>query len=317
MSPVRSARRRLIVSVLAACTVLGAAQGALAQVAGSPAPASPPASPSASPSPSALPDHQPEGTWLVTAFDAWNEGLVSPRPNTTLTAALLTGGLLEGQTGCGRYVGNWSLDGQRIGLRVTSKGPDPCGDRRTEEAVAYSLALDAVTSWRATETGLELLDELGAVRVILVTPSLPGLDGDWVVERLARPSGRLARLPADGTPTLSIAGDGAVSGTTGCRTLRTDVSSELQRVAFGEPDLAGLPCDGDAQRTERWLLRALDAAVRWRRDGDALELVNAAGDVLARMAPATPANPDGSPLPSLAPGGSIEPLPAGSAEPSA
>lgn len=235
-----------------------------------------------SPSPSAL-DVRPEGAFDVRAFDGWAEGLVQPRPNTTLTVELLEGGRLEGQTGCGSYFGAYTLDGDDLALGVISKGPDPCGLKRTEEAVAFSLALDAVVRWVPTPTGIELLDEQGLVRVVLDRPRRPGLTGEWIVERVARPRGRPTTPPQDSIVAISFDEDGSVGGNTGCRLFEGVYSSEADRVVIGPVETVGLPCEGALRRHERRLLDAFERTILWQRSGSQLRLTDGAGALLVEL----------------------------------
>jgi len=229
----------------------------------------------------------------VRAFDAWSEGLVEPRPNTTLTVQLLEGGRLEGQTGCGTYFGAYTLDGDDLALGVISKGPDPCGLKRTEEAVAFSIALGAVTSWVPTTSGLELLDAQGQVRVVLERLELADLTGDWVVKRVARPRGGLKAPPEGSIVLLDLDVDGTLEGSTGCRVIEGFYSSEADRVAIGPLETVGLPCDGELRRHERRLLDAFDRTILWQRNGSELRLTDGDGTVLLELTegvgdPATP-----------------------------
>lgn len=70
------------------------------------------ASPSAVPASPALVEARPEGTWAVTAFDAWSEGLAEPLRGSTLTVSLPPAGRLEGETACGTCVGGCAVDGE-------------------------------------------------------------------------------------------------------------------------------------------------------------------------------------------------------------
>jgi heat shock protein HslJ len=228
-------------------------------------------------------DIRPEGAFDVLAFDAWSEGLVEPRPDTTLTIELLEAGRLEGQTGCGTYFGAYALDGDDLALGVVSKGPDPCGLKRTEEAVAFSIALDAVTSWLPTISGLELLDAGGQVRVVLERSELAGLAGDWVIKRVVRPGGGLKAPPESSSVILDLDADGTLEGSTGCRLIEGFYSTEADRVAIGPLGTVGLPCDGELRRHERRLLDAFDRTILWQRSGSELRLTDGNGTVLMEL----------------------------------
>jgi heat shock protein HslJ len=242
--------------------------------------------PSVSPEPlvDATPAPHPlSGGWDVVAFDAWNEGLVQPRAGASWTAIFLTDGRLEGSTGCGTYFGGYSIDGERLGMGIISKGPDPCDVETTEEAVEYSVALEAVASWRPAYDGAELLDEAGAVRVVLARSGDSGVSGDWVATRYARANGRPAEPLADRPILLTFGDDGNLRGSSGCRLLHGLYSSQADQVVIAPVETTGLPCEGDVRSQERRLLRIFEQVVFWQRQGERLILADASGAPLLEL----------------------------------
>ncbi len=268
--------RHLTSLAVALCLVVGSYVGAAAQAA-DPAP-----SPSPVPS-SAIVDEPLAGTWDVLAFDAWDDGLEEPSPGVTLTAVLLPGGRLEGETGCGDYFGGYTLEGDRLGMGIISKGPDPCDVQTTEEAVRYSVALEAVVGWRPAELGVELLDASGDVRIVLARGGDQGLTGSWVVERYTRANGKPATPLADGPIELTFDADGNVLGSSGCRLLEGRYTSTRDQVVVAPVEATGLPCEGDARGQERRLLRILDEVVFWQRTSTRLVLADGSAAPLLEM----------------------------------
>jgi heat shock protein HslJ len=142
-------RLRATMVLLAVCLLLVPAAAARAQDA-SPGPAAvaPTTAPSAGPAGSPTSSEaRPEGTWMATAYDTYGEGLVEPLRDSTLTVSLLPAGRLEGQTGCGTYIGGYTADGESIRLGVISKGSDPCRGRREDEAFLL------LRRWRRSPAG--------------------------------------------------------------------------------------------------------------------------------------------------------------------
>ena len=78
--------------------------------------------PSPSPSSSPSPITSPEGDWAVSAFDAWEQGLAEPLPDSRLLLRLLADGQLEGETACGRFTGGWSSEGAELSMGVAPTG---------------------------------------------------------------------------------------------------------------------------------------------------------------------------------------------------
>jgi heat shock protein HslJ len=253
---------------------------------------------------------RPEGSWVVTGFDAFGEGLRAPRRDSTLTVSILPAGRLEGETPCGTYVGGYTIDGDRLRMGVLSPGIEPCGRREADEAFELTQALALVTTWAPGPDGLALIDDAGLVRVSLVSAdaAAAALAGDWRVRTLARRPGDL-RPPIEGTElTISFGADGRATGTTGCRDFEADTSIEADRVVIAPIALVGLPCEGDLRRQEARFVGHLDDTVEWQRDGEALVLIGAAGDVLVDAVSLHPA-PGSSPV-------ALEGAPSASAAPS-
>ena len=274
--------RRLLAAALLASASLAWSSLAVAQ--------EPSASPVLeAPSPSAVPlDVRPEGSWEVSAYDPWMEGLVEPRANTSLTVSLLTGGRLEGETGCGDYFGGYTIDGERLGLGIISKGYGECGLKRVEEAVAFSVALDAVASWRPGVGGLELLDENGTIRVVLERPLHVDVTGDWLAQRYVRSNGAMTEPLTDAPITLSFHEDGSVGGSSGCRFLEGEYRGEGDNILIGPIDTVGPACKGDERKQERRLFDLFGEIVLWERAADELTFTDAfSGPLLVLAAAAT------------------------------
>ena len=196
----------------------------------------------------------------------------------------------------------YSLDGERIGMGIISKGFAECGTKKTEEAVAFSVALEAVASWRATESGAELLAEDGTVRVILARSGDGDALGDWVVVSYARANGERARPLPDTPMVITFREDGSAAGSTGCRLFEGQYTSEGDRMVIGPIEPIGLPCKGPERKPERRLLTAFGEVVHWQREGDDLVLTDAFGESLVDLRSA----PETSPLASAEPAGPVK-----------
>ncbi|MDZ3823644.1 MAG: META domain-containing protein [Pseudoxanthomonas sp.] len=104
---------------------------------------------------------------------------------------------------------------------------------------------------------------------------------------------RLAGLAADARgPTLEFLADGRVAGHAGCNRF----SGQVQWLAadglrFGPVAATKMACmDARVAEREADFLRRLEAVAAWRRDGDALLLLAADGNELARLEPSPAAD---------------------------
>ena len=275
MSVVRFSRRTA--SALTLLALLSLPGPAVAQEA-SLEPAQPSSAPSAAPAASS-----PDGSWNVVAFDPWGEGLVEPLPQSTLIISLLGERLLEGASGCGRFTGGWFLEDGAMSMSVSPTGFLGCSEAQTGEAIGLESAIAAVSGWRPSESGVELVDAAGVARVVLEREQVPDNSGAWSVIRYQRPNGKLAEATADDPMILELHSDGTLSGTSGCRLLEGVYVFEGANATIGPLETVGLPCEGDLGRAERRLLRALGEVAYWRRDDDTLRLFDAFDVLLVEL----------------------------------
>lgn len=242
-----------------------------------------PPSPSIEPVPAATPAAvaSPEGVWLVAAYDAWEAGLTPPLPDSLLRLSFLPGGQLQGETACGRFDGGWTVEGGELFAGIAPTGFLGCADEQTAEATGLNTALAAVVRWQPDEVGgIELLDAAGATRLVLQPLRIGDPTGEWLVTRYRRPNGAWAEPVPDYPMELTLLQDGLLEGSTGCRYLLGGYRVDAGDMTIGPFDTEGLPCEGDVQRGERRLLRALGVVTRWDQQGDALILSSEAEPVI-------------------------------------
>lgn len=217
----------------------------------------------------------PEGAWMVVAFDAWQAGLAEPLPGSPLRVSFLADGRMQGETGCGRFGGGWGGAGNELFAGVAPSGFLGCAEEQTAEAVGLSTALGDVVRWQADDDGgLVLLDPAGTTRVVLQPLEIGDPAGQWLVTRFRRPNGEWAEPLLDQPMELGLLAGGILEGSTGCRLLLGGYSYDAGDITIGPFDTEGLPCEGDAQRAERRLLRALGQATTWEQNDDELVLSN-------------------------------------------
>ena len=102
---------------------------------------------------------------------------------------------------------------------------------------------------------------------------------EWRVESIGG-----VGVGADSRASITIAGDGALSGSGGCNRLmgRADIKGEA--VTFAPVATTRMACAPDIMQQERKLLDALQATRSYRLDGAALTLRDVSGAELMRLA---------------------------------
>ncbi len=264
--PLIDRSRRLLAAAMAGAFVLAPAAAAAQEATPEPSPSLVPTE-----TPVAVAT-SPEGSWAVVAYDAWEQGLSEPLPESSLQVAFLAQGQLEGETACGRFDGGWFYEGEELSLGITPTGNLGCEEPQTAEAIGLSTALTASVRWQAAGTGLELLDGAGVTRVVLETLGIGDPTGDWSITGYRRPNGNLVEPLPDRPMSLTLLEDGSLEGSSGCRLLLGQYRYEGSGMTLGPIEPEGLPCDGEAARAERQLLRALGEILYWEQVDDVLTL---------------------------------------------
>jgi putative lipoprotein len=101
-------------------------------------------------------------------------------------------------------------------------------------------------------------------------------DIEW---RLA--SVRGVEVAASAPATMTIAGDGAVSGTGGCNRIGGGVEIAPPAIEFGDMFSSMMACEDDLMAQESALIKALEAAASFSVSADTLVLMDASGAELA------------------------------------
>ncbi|MGH3038493.1 MAG: META domain-containing protein, partial [Gaiellaceae bacterium] len=206
---------RLVLAPLGALLVLGAA-AACGEDEASPA------------DPSAL-----EGTPWVLASGVDVEGWEDVAPSATFADGMVTG-----STGCNRFGGPYTVDGDSLELgeiAQTAMGCPPPADAVERE---YNGALESVRVWRAEDDELVLLDGDGAelVRYRAATPV-----GTWEATSVIQ-ADAVSSLIAGTEITATFAEDGTLSGSAGCNTYRTTYTTDRGGIEIAAPAATKKAC---------------------------------------------------------------------------
>lgn len=107
----------------------------------------------------------PGSTWTVTGYNNGNEAVTSVAAGSTLTIEFGTDETVSGNAGVNTYSGPFETTGSTIaiGPLVTTRmaGPE---ELMTQETL-FLEAMQAATSWRITQSKLELRDDSGALQI--------------------------------------------------------------------------------------------------------------------------------------------------------
>jgi heat shock protein HslJ len=210
--------------------------------------------------------------WIVSSgldVDGWEAFAPSIR---------FEGGRYDGSSGCNRYGGSYTVDGETIELGDTGATliacPPPAGDVER----AYFDALDRVARWSVDDELVLLdVDENEVLRYVAATP-----EGSWEVTSFA--TATAVSSPIAGTElTASFEEDGTLSGFAGCNTYMTTYSTDGEAIEIAPAATTRKACpepDGVMQQ-EAAYVAALVEAERFSVGGGVLQLLREDGTIVA------------------------------------
>lgn len=155
---------------------------------------------------------------------------------------------------------------------------------RVRPALRAGIYVDD-TLWFSSTDHVALPDDPTAEVTLNVqrvaSPAPAGPFGDWQASEIAgRP------VPKATPATLTIAPDGAVSGSGGCNRMTGHARIKDDTIRFGRMAATMMACLGDGMEQEQRFHAALEDARRFQMDDGALVLLNAAGQPVVRLMPA-------------------------------
>lgn len=171
-------------------------------------------------------------------------------------------GRLYGNAGCNRIMGGFEIDSVNpghIGLTNVASTRMMCPDMETEQKVLE--ALNEVTGFKSSATGVELTDKDGKVLISLEKREIPAvsvndINGEWKISKV---EGAAVEV-ADKTPFLSFnVAENAVHGNGGCNIINGSFSQEEgnpSSLKFGH--MISTMMAGPGMETERKVLTAMN-----------------------------------------------------------
>jgi heat shock protein HslJ len=195
--------------------------------------------------------------------------------------ATFTGDTVAGFTGCNRYTGGFTVDGDELELGMIASTQIACVPPADAVEREYLAALERVARWRSEDDALVLLDDEGAelLRYLAASPA-----GDWHASSIQ--TGTALASPLPGTEiTARFADDGTLTGSAGCNRYRTTFTIDRGRIEIAPAAATKKACNAPAgvMDQEAAYLAALPTAKSYRLEGASLALLRADGTFVARF----------------------------------
>jgi len=200
--------------------------------------------------------------------------------------ATLRDGTITGLSGCNRYGGTYTVDGNRLALgpiRATLRSCGPVADAveadfldRLQRVVTFGVDGDCMVMVGADDAELLVFDAMRA-----------SLEGSWEIIGYLMASGAgFSSTVVDSTPTAVFNADGSMSGTTGCNSFRGRYTTDDFNVTIGPMLATRMACPPDRAEQEAGILKALESATTFALTPGTATLLNAAGQLVISLVPA-------------------------------
>ncbi|MFF0816410.1 META domain-containing protein [Rhodococcus sp. NPDC003318] len=189
---------------------------------------------------------------------------------------------LSAAAGCNRAVGTADFSDDRItvtGPLATTMMACPGGRAGADAWVAEFFA--ASPNWSLDGDTLQLSTDDATVTLLdkkVAQPDRPLVGTAWVVDATISRSAVTSSLAIeDSMPTLLIADDGTVTGSTGCNNFTGTAEVAGDTVTFGPLATTRMMCEPDVAEVETAVLTALDGTTTATIESDRLRLMNVNG----------------------------------------
>lgn len=191
---------------------------------------------------------------------------------------------IAGTAGCNRATGTADFSNGTITTGPMATTMMACPGERGGSDAWLTGFFEANPAWALDGDTLRLRTADSTVTLLdrkVAQPDRPLTGTTWVVDSTISPTAvTSSRAIEESSPTLQIASDGSVTGSTGCNTFTGTAQISGDTVTFGPLATTRMACAADVAEVERAVLTALDGSTTATVDSDRLRLMNANGNGL-------------------------------------
>lgn len=213
-------------------------------------------------------------TWRLTAVGCKGVTGFATDPVT----ARFEAGRVSGFSGCNRFTGSYTLDGDSLVVGPLAGTMMACADPQMAIEKTFLSGLTGKLRQAISGDRLTLTSASGDALAFQVEPA-PTLEGvDWGVTGFN--NGRQAVVsPLLGTTLTMTFSKGLVQGSSGCNTFRAPYTIQGNRLSIGPATSTRKTCPAEGvMKQEREFLAALESAKVWAMDGSMLDVHRADGE---------------------------------------
>jgi heat shock protein HslJ len=218
-----------------------------------------------------------------TSWYALNIGDLTPAQDKSSTLYFGKDGI-SGSTGCNRYFGSHTLEGEKITFSQIGSTMMFCEETAQQET-AFLNALKAAAGYRVTEGKLVLSDKAGQTLVTLAPIQHAELGGPtWNLTMLNNGKQAVSSLPK-GIEISAQFKEGRVQGSAGCNTYFASYKVEGEQLTISNPGSTKKMCSQPegVMAQESLFLQALGNAARFEIREQTLTVYGADNQVLMKF----------------------------------
>ncbi|WP_454196726.1 META domain-containing protein [Nocardia sp. Marseille-Q1738] len=186
-------------------------------------------------------------------------------------------GRIAADAGCNKFSGAVTLDDHVLRVSGLSTTLMACPDDRSGADEWLSGLLNSEPSWRLDDARLTLHSDDRTVTLLdkkVAQPDRPVKGTPWLVTAFIADDAQIrSRALDEAKPTLTIAEDGAVSGSTGCNRVTGSADVSGAEITF-RVATTKMACSAEVMEVEQAVLKALDGKTTATVDADTLTLRN-------------------------------------------
>jgi heat shock protein HslJ len=207
--------------------------------------------------------------WRLTGLPGRNPGDLAGLERPVLTR--FEAGRISGFSGCNNFMGSYTLEDNRVTVGQLAGTLMACPEPANSLDNAFRAAFAGTLRYEITGSQLKLTAASGEILTFEAEPE-PKLAGTtWQVTGFNNNRHAVVGPVADAEISLSFDAE-TVTANTGCNTARASYSTQGSSIQIGTSASTRRMCAEELMIQEREFIAALESAVKWRIDGDVLDM---------------------------------------------